>query len=165
MKVLTLPLKYLPRLGLYSWYEWCCLFHPTGRLVIKTHAKPNLGQSFKLEIGSPSQVSTRFIHWFFFLLPSQSYSSQESSCLGRCNSLVTSRRNFLAVFDHSSLTFSLLSFTALISGIFQITQPLWSLSFVPSPLIPPGNCRALSSATILIQTMTQGMTDKHSGWY
>lgn len=97
MKVLTLPLKYLPRLGLYSWYEWCCLFHPTGRLVIKTHAKPNLGQSFKFEIGSPSQVSTRFIHWFFFLLPSQSYSSQESSCLGRCNSLVTSRRNFLAV--------------------------------------------------------------------
>lgn len=120
MEGLALPPQHLPRVGWYSWYEWCYLFHPTGRLVINTHAKPNLGQSFKLKIYSPSQVSTLFTHWLSLLLPTLKFSSQRT-CLRLWNFFITNGRTSSPPSspDHSSLTFSFLSFTALSSGIFS----------------------------------------------
>lgn len=79
--------------GWYFWCEWCYLFLHPGRLVIKAHANPNLGQNLKLEIQGPSQVSTLFTNRLSLLVPTHSYYSQKPACLGRPNLPVSGRKN------------------------------------------------------------------------
>lgn len=158
MEGLALPPKHLPGVGWYSWYEWCYLFHPTGRLVIKTHAKPNLGQSFKLKIYSPSQVPTLFTHWLFLLLPTLKYSGQEN-CLGRWNFLMASGRTS---FLHHLLTIHhwlFLSSRSLLLGqvAFRSHIPLHPLPWSPL-LMPPEYHSSFSCFTFLIQTVTHLMS-------
>lgn len=82
-----------PREWLVGTLMWMMLFLHTGRLVIKAHAKPNLGQSLKLEIQGPSQVSTLFTNWLSLLVPTHSHSRQEPVCLGRRNFPVGGRKS------------------------------------------------------------------------
>lgn len=158
MEGLALPPKHLPGVGWYSWYEWCYLFHPTGRLVIKTHAKPNLGQSFKLKIYSPSQVSTLFTHWLSLLLPTLKYSYQES-CLGRWNFLIASGEPLLLhrlLTTHHRLFLSSHSLL-LVQVAFRSHTLLNPFPWSPS-LMPPEYHSGFSSFTFLIQTMTHLMS-------
>lgn len=118
--------------GWYFWCEWCYLFLHPGRLVIKAHANPNLGQNLKLEIQGPSQVSTLFTNRLSLLVPTHSYSSQEPACLGRPNFPASSRENS-SVFPWPHLA----GFLPAHSTVGQVAFKLHIPSSLPGTCPPP----------------------------